>query len=79
MEDEIQSGEEAAEERESALVPEALFGPNCEVGKTYSVKVVGKYDGDVEIEHVEKKEDNKDDYSMRDAEMELDGAASNEM
>lgn len=44
--------EEGSDERESTLVPASLFGGDCKIGDTYTVKVVGKYEDELAIEHV---------------------------
>ena len=60
-ESDMPEGEGEDSENESALVPKSLFGGECEVGETYTVKVVGKYEDEVAIEHVpDSKEENSE-------------------
>lgn len=64
---------EGGDERETALLPASLFGSECKVGETYRVKVVGKYDDEVEVEHVrDKKEDKPKRDTMAGAAAEID-------
>ena len=53
--------DESDDGQESAMVPKSLFGGDCKVGDTYTVKVVGKYDDELAIEHVP---DSKEEESM---------------
>lgn len=87
MDAENQSEDAAGDEQETALLPSSLFGGDCKVGDTYTVKVVAKYDDELEVEPVSEKSKGKSeskDYGMKDAEMEMDnmagpgGPASNE-
>lgn len=61
------------DEKETALLPASLFGSDCKVGDTYTVKVVGKYDDELEVEHVADKEEEKsEEGTMKDASNKLD-------
>lgn len=73
-------GESGADsERETSLVPASLFGGNCSVGDTYTVKVVGKYDDDLEVEHVpDKTEEKSEEGTMKEASSKLDMMAQPE-
>ena len=51
--------EQGADEKETTLVPKSMFGGDCEVGDTYTVKVVGKFEDELEIEHVPDKDKDK--------------------
>lgn len=61
------------DEKETALLPASLFGSDCKVGDTYRVKVVGKYDSELEVEHApDKKEGSSEEGTMQNASEKLD-------
>lgn len=61
------------DEKETALLPASLFSSDCKVGDTYRVKVVGKYDDELEVEHVaDKEEEQSEEGTMKDASNKLD-------
>lgn len=72
--------QEAGDDKESALVPSSLFGGDCSVGDVYSVKVVGKYDDQLAVEHVPDKEEEKseDEGTMKGAMASMDSMAEPE-
>ncbi len=61
MADETMTEEQAPEQegdgKETALLPSSMFGGDCRVGDVYSIKVVGVYDDEIEVEHVPKKKE----------------------
>lgn len=61
---------EAKDEGETVLVAKSALGGECKVGDTYSMKVVGIYDDEVELAKSESgaKESEKEDNSDSDIE-----------
>ncbi len=57
---------------ETALLPSSMFGSDCAVGDTYSIKVVGKFDDQVEVEHVPEKKEEADEGSMAQADKSME-------
>jgi len=44
------------DEAQTSLLPKSLFGGDCKVGDTYTVKVVGVLEDELEVEPVKKGE-----------------------
>lgn len=71
--------EEGADEKETTLVPKSLFGGDCQIGDTYTVKIVGKYEDELEVEHVpDKQEEQSEGDTMAGADKSLDAVAQPE-
>lgn len=70
-----QSPEQEGDGKETALLPSSLFGGDCKVGDTYTIKVVGKFDDQLEIEHVSDKKEESEDDTMAGADKAMDAMA----
>ncbi len=67
-----QAPEQDGDGAETALLPSSMFGSDCKVGDTYTIKVVGKFDDQLEIEHVPEKKEEAEEGSMAQADKSME-------
>ena len=65
-----EDGETSKDEGETVLVAKSALGGECKVGETYSMKVVGIYDDEVELAKVKSGESKSEDTDDADAKIE---------